>query len=119
MSKIDWLIDHSEIEDSEYIYNLDTIKAKYEVLELVRDGYLVLHWDKSWLHFAVLNFHYSDDEKTMLSVQFHGEGPTDGLRECRHTWWGDGGYLFYPKGDLIAKAIGELSKYFDEMGPSA
>jgi hypothetical protein len=47
---------------------------------------------------------------------FHGSGPSGGLRELRHTWWGapdDGGYLFYPDFTLLEAAFKALRKWFD------
>jgi hypothetical protein len=37
-----------------------------------------------------------------------------GLRELRHTWWGDDdAYIFYPNGKVIAAAFVALGKWFD------
>ncbi len=46
---------------------------------------------------------------------FHGDGPSAGLRELRHTHWGhaDDGYLHSPNGSLIAAAFQALKRWFD------
>ncbi|WP_374029805.1 hypothetical protein [Bdellovibrio bacteriovorus] len=115
---ISWLIAFKSVLDEQHtVYSLNEVREKFEVVQLTTDGYLVLNWDKEmfWLRFAVLDFHTGFDDDTFLSIVFHGEGWVGKLRECRHTWWGDAGYLFYPNGVLIGKALAELSKYFDGL----
>lgn len=115
---VDWLGDAGG-SDIDSTYSLGKIKAQFDVRELTRDGWLALHWDEEriWLKFAVLEFHTSDvnNENILVSCLFHGEGPTGSLRECRHTWWGEDGYLFYPDGAIISAALKALSEHFDQM----
>ena len=103
------------------LYSLDEIKQKFELKKISdkRDAWLAL--DKTseyWLKFAIVEFHYSngDGTNTMVRVTFHGEG-SSGLRECRHTYWGEDGqgYIFYPHGKVISAAFILLSEYFDDM----
>lgn len=117
---IEWL--DSEVDpqhDDEKVYPLDKAKAKYEVREICKDGWLVLNWDeqKLWLKFAVLGWCTSDsDGSNVLAEQvFYGEGPSGNLRECRHTWWGEngGGYLFYPKAKVIKAGLDALAEFYD------
>lgn len=121
---IKWLEDDSvEIVNETTVYSLDVLRKKFEVKELRHDGWLVLNWDKERfiLEFAVLEFHSSeaDGADTRASLIFHGVGPTDALRECRHTWWGDEGtgYVFYPNGPVILAAFQALSEFYDDMLP--
>lgn len=131
---IDWLDSETGVWGSnhaETLYPLDKAKAKYEVRELEPGwGWLVIKKhadpDNSWMYFAVLQFHHSDGDDTnvMCEPVFHGEGPggkNDPLRECRHTWWGEDGkgYIFYPRGSLIAAAFQALSEFYDEMVAAA
>jgi hypothetical protein len=117
--KIDWLNpildDNGDIET--YVYSLSELKKNNEVIEVCEDGYVV--WNKTkdyWYKFAVMQFHYSvDDENTFVTPIFIGEGPSDNLRECRHTQWGTNGYIFYPDGQIIVAAFKELAKYYDDM----
>lgn len=117
---IDWL-EGVKDEQGNAEYSLDNARGKYEVQELYADGWLVLNWDadRFWLKFAVLRFKFSECDGTgvYLSAIFHGEGPTNNLRECRHTWWGENsdGYVFYPNGQIISKAFTVLSEFFDGM----
>lgn len=107
--------------DNYVIYPLDKFKESFEVIELKKDNaWLILKKEDFWFHFACVQFFMSDGDDTnvMVSVIFHGDGPSDVLRECRHTYWGDpsnSGYIFYPDGRIISAAFKELSKYFDEM----
>lgn len=116
---IDWLKHIVQIEDHgcpEEVYPLSKLKKEFELRDLkTRDAYLVLNKDENWIKFAVLDFHTGMDDDIFLSCVFHGEGPTDPLRECRHTYWGDKGYLFYPNGEVISAAFSVLSEFFDDM----
>jgi hypothetical protein len=115
---IDWLnSDHRGMSDN-IVYLLSEVNDKCQIIELDNEGYLALVYDEESefkLTFAVFTSNSSDDKDTYLTVQFHGYGFTGGLRECRHTYWGEDGYLFYPNGRVIRLAFKELSKYFDEM----
>ena len=107
------------------VYSLDGLRRDFDVRDL-GPGWLVLNHEKSggnWLRFAVCEFRQSatDGSRTLVSVVFYGEGPggkDDPLRECRHTYWGEDGYLFYPNGVVIAAALQALSEFFDEMAPA-
>lgn len=123
---IEWLdSEPSPCGNADTVYPLDKAKARFEVRDLCRDAWLVLKWDadRLWLHFAVMTFHSSDGDgkNTVMKPQFHGEGPSQNLRECRHTWWGDNGdgYLFYPQGPAIIAGFKALSEYFDNMTQAA
>lgn len=88
---------------------------RYSGLLAVRTGILPFP-DK--VEFAVFDFCSSDTDgaNATWSRVFHGEGFAGGLRELRHTYWGDpdaGGYVFYPDGELIAEAFAQLSEWFD------
>ena len=48
-----------------------------------------------------------------FSLVFHGEGYGAPLREMRHSYWGENGYLFYADRQLIARALEALGKWFD------
>lgn len=101
------------------LWRLAELREQFEVRDLPRVGWLALSKaaDSSWLRFAVLDFEQSDGDgsNVLVGLVFHGEGPSDPLRECRHTYWGDDGYIFYPNGALIADAFVALSEFFDNM----
>lgn len=103
----------------ELVYPLDEAKKKFEVKELIpEEGWIVLDkTDEDWWKFAVFSFFGSDGngENLEMSLIFHGEGPPTILRECRHTYWGEEGYLFYPNGPVIIAAFHFLSEFYDGM----
>ena len=121
-------------EEDDFVYNIDELRAAgWDVRELKNVeyvcGWLVVQRDLPaspsgglWLRFAVLRFHQSDDEGEKATCLFYGDGPGgaegDSLRECRHTYWGEGGYIFYPDGTLIVAALKALSEFYDDMWES-
>ncbi len=66
--------------------------------------------DELWLDFVFLEFCSGDGKETQCEVLMHGSGPLGALKECRHTYWGDGGYLFYPNATHIKVALDWLEK---------
>lgn len=117
---IDWL-EHeiSPVNDEDILYSISAAQEKFEVRQLNRNGWLVLNWDetKFLLKFAVLEFAFSDADGGNIRGQclFHGSGPTGSLRECRHTYWGEDGYIFYPNGPIISAAFKVLAEFYDGM----
>lgn len=114
----------SEAVEDGIVYSLDALKASFEVRELKGGGWLVLAKAEtipgsSWMRFAACRFVVSDigGANTMVEVVFHGDGPggKNSLRECRHTYWGEDGYIFYPDGALITAAFRELAEFYDDM----
>lgn len=100
------------------VYKLDEIKEKYEVRKLGESGYLVLNPEEYWLNFAVMQFNSSDGDGSNIELEmvFYGDGPPGPLRECRHTYWGEGdreGYMFYPKRQVIIDGLNALTEFFD------
>lgn len=80
--------------------------------------YIVSNGDYSgWLKFNFYIWVAQDEEGTVfVSHLIGGQGPaggSEGLRECRHTYWGDSGYLFYPNKKQIIACLEWLSQYFD------
>ena len=119
-SSIDWLVSKDSIANDNRVVDLAYAKQHFEVRELCPDGWLILNRnDGFWLKFAVVQFHCSYDEGgqevTEVEPVFYGEGPSEGLRECRHTWWGEngGGYIFYPKAKVIKAGLDALSEFYD------
>lgn len=56
-----------------------------------------------------------DDDEWFRCV-FHGYGYAGGLRELRHTYWGEAdraGYIYYVNARLIADAFAILRRWFD------
>ena len=103
-------------------YRLSEIKSKYKIIhDLTNSHILAIHPDEdidsSKVDFALFEFGgcvlgATDDEIFMTHV-FHGYGFSEGLREMRHTYFGEEGYLFYVPMKSIIEAFGILMTYFD------
>ena|SRR5258708_25253720 len=119
MKNPDWLEPMNRVSScDENLYSLDNLKTSFYVEKLLceQEAYFVLNnIDEFWFKFAILSFHSSEfnGDNTILTMVFHGEGPTGSLRECRHTYWGEEGYMFYLKKDTIVSALEKLSEYYD------
>lgn len=101
-------------EDLTYPYRLDLIKENFEWTELIEnDSWLVMNWDKDrfWLQFALVEFHCGYDDRTIVKIMWHGDGPAGNLKELRHSYFPE--YQFYFNGVAMAAALIELSKHFD------
>lgn len=90
-----------------------------EIIDLPRHGKLLICNEGITVYFAVLDWQSgqsSDGTPDTYRMVFHGSGPSAGLRECRHTWWGEpdnAGYIFYPTFDVIEAALRELRRWFE------
>lgn len=123
MSGPKWLkkIEEPLLDNGSY-FSLQDAREKFEVRELIKDhAWLVLKRvsdeESVFLDFAVLEFatQVVGNEEVECQVVFHGHGLSGALRECRHTWWGEEGYLYYVNGPTITAAFRALSEFFDEM----
>jgi hypothetical protein len=116
----DWLQWHNDPVSIGLVCRLDEVRARFEVRDLP-GGWLVLNVapNSNWLRFAVLQYAGQvSGEPERASLVFYGDGPggkDDPLRECRHTYWGEGGngYIFYPQAKLIAAALEALGEFYD------
>lgn len=83
-------------------------------------GLLAVSVVENLVSFAALRFHSGHGWRGDRIVSpphyqliFSGQGISGVLRELRHTDWGDGGYINYPSGPLIAEAFRHLARWFD------
>lgn len=87
-------------------------------------GLLAVRIDDMRVSFIVFRFNSGPGTKTngevvsppMYERVFHGVGFSGSLRECRHTYWGDGGaggYIYYVPAWLIRAAFDALGEWFD------
>jgi hypothetical protein len=73
---------------------------------------------ESWLEFIFVEWNYSDDKDYYRCI-FHGCGASSlnleefSLRELRHMYFGEQGYVFYMPGKALISAMQVLAKYFD------
>ena len=77
--------------------------------------------DEYWLDYGLFSFHSSncDDTSIKVSCVFSGGGPGNinnpelGLREFRHTYFGEKGYCFYLPIEATIQALKILNQFFD------
>lgn len=89
-----------------------------EVVELPSDARLVVHVNGWNVRFACFRWHSELVEEGKAGVAyyemlFHGRGVGGAAKECRHTWWGDQGYLYLMPLDVVAAAAIALDDWFD------
>ena len=90
------------------------LKSEYDVVTLNEGLYVVQdtkreHWTR--LHFLVANSW--SDEETYVESLFKCEGTGDVLRECRHTYFPNDGYVFYMNYSDMTRALDYCKKFFD------
>ena len=79
-----------------------------------RECAFISHEKDGWLSWVLLEWVSGDgaDGIDLFDIVVHGEG-SSGLRECRHTYFGDDGYIFYLDGDVLSWGIEQLRQWFD------
>lgn len=106
----------SEPSNDDTAYSKTALQAKFgeEIFEELTDNLVVvgIQDEHGWLKFCFMEFNHSDDTDTYYNQMWYGEGPT-GLRECRHSWIGDDGYVFYINKLNFVAALEWLEKRYD------
>lgn len=77
------------------------------------DGLLLVRDNRGWITWALLAFSSTDGVRTQYDVLARGEGTGGCLREARHTWFGDAGYVFYIDAKLLAWGLEQLKEWFE------
>lgn len=120
---IDRLTPHKGVLNGDDVaYLLDDLKTipGVTVTEPEKECYLAVlpHDNGVTLSFACFEWVTEDDRdkdvKVFVKLLFTGEGTGSNLREMRHIWWGEDGYLFYMPLSKVIAALGELKKHFDD-----
>lgn len=112
-----WIPTEKSYGNNEPCFKLSEIKT-YSTVEMLlpRRLWVAYILQEGCLDFAFFEFGsiILDDpiDESQLNLLLHGRGFTGG-RECRHTYWGEEGYIFYPNASNIIAAINWLTKYFD------
>lgn len=65
------------------------------------------------VEFVVLSWCSASDQGSEYEHVFHGYGYSGALRELRHSYWGEDGYIFYPQASVITSALTMLKEWFD------
>lgn len=88
-----------------------------EEFTLSGKGVLRVYYDEfDWVSWALLQgYHYEDESDIFDSFTLYasGEGVGGALREPRHSYFGNNGYLFYADVSLLKFCFQKLEKYFD------
>lgn len=106
------------------IYGIDDLRGFFDVVVENDSGCFCIREEKSknssWRYFAILCFSSSNTDGTDKKYEcfWFGEGPTNPLRECRHSYFGSSateidGYVFYINKKLMMDAFEFLSTYYD------
>lgn len=112
------------------VYTMAEIRAKStRVIELIpKCAVLAVLIDPDEVHVSFAVFEFASGpcfmpdgkttvdglvDETQMTVLFHGEGPSSALRELRHTYWGEDGYIFYVHADTVIAALNALREWFD------
>lgn len=118
-----WMIDRLTAEpdvaiDGNEVYDLAQIHAVADrVIDLGAGAVMTIAIDSEIVDLAVFGFSYGPTLPPQYGVKLylilHGDGPAGELRELRHTYWGDDGYLFYPDVRVIVAAMAALKEWLD------
>ena len=112
----------SEFNDCDYVYSSEEVRRVSDVIHHIEGGhFLAIKRDpkyKGIIDFALYQFNHSDGdgENEMWTRIFEGTGPSDGLREMRHIYWGEkdeNGYIYYLDMKAVTSAFKILGEYFD------
>ena len=97
------------------IYHEDYIKSipDVELIELQKDIFWVLDGMDKWDHLLFLQVEQTDDSGITFKVLCKVNGYSGNLREMRHTWFSDNGYVYYLNRNDINSMLDYCSKYFD------
>ena len=95
---------------------LDTIKEHYKVIEVLEGRlWCAEKLGEGWDQIHYFEFHSSNYNGSceIVSSLFRIEGVSDVLKEARHTYFPEEGYVFYLNKNLMVAALDHCTKYFD------
>lgn len=97
-------------------YTLEDLKTKGELKEVISgELWMLTKIEMNDGEPFRIEFAFFEEGQRGLDVLMHGQGLAGSLRECRHTYWGDEGYIFYPNFKKMKAIFKELYVYFDDM----
>ena len=101
--------------DIEKEYYLQEIKKYYKIEELLEDRLWVASTMEMEIHQTLifLKFNYSDDDGINVTTLFSIEGPIGNLKEGRHTYFPENGYIFYMNYEEMCISLNHCKKYFE------
>ena len=95
---------------------LDVIKEHYKVIELLEERLWcaqVMGEGRDHLHFFDFQSSNLNGSCELVSSFFRIEGFSETLREGRHTYFPEEGYVFYLNMKMMIAALNHCTKYFD------
>jgi hypothetical protein len=104
------------------LWLLDSLRAAFDECHELREGQLWVLVSRSphadiWRDIAFVEFEMSnlDGSETLVHHLLSVSGPSEGLREARHSNWGSegNGYVFYMSFANVRLALAFLEQYFD------
>lgn len=107
-----WYLDPSKIPSSITTVEIEGVRGR---------NYLYLDLNTPWnVDFLLVNgagcaILENGEEQEEVDLTFSGGGISNTLRELRHIYFGEEGYIHSMDGLLVINAIKYLSKYFDDM----
>lgn len=91
------------------------VSSTFQKVEYLTEDFIVAYekTHEVWMDFLFLEMNHYSDGEAFYSELCRVSGPSEGLRECRHTFFADDGYLFYMNGKNIIAMIEFLDKFYD------
>lgn len=103
--------------DRKGVYYSDVLLKETQLnLEVIIPEKLIVVYsdDNSWYDFCFMEWQSTDSDGTKYYTKFmEVSGPSDPLRECRHSYIGNKGYVFYLEKDVMLAILNYLEKYYD------
>ncbi len=100
-------------DDAGYFLVPDTAEALTGAMQLWGELVRSPDPDSSLVAFRVMRGAKTHAEVFMHGYGFMCEGENISLRECRHTYWGENGYIYYLDKRQMLAILGWLGRYFD------
>jgi hypothetical protein len=95
--------------------SIEDIKKLGEVVEIVKEQLWVVKSinNEGYDELQFMTFRSSSDNELNLDPMFIIHGYSGNLREGRHTYFPDNGYVFYMNSKLMKEALTYCENYFD------
>ena len=104
------------IENDDVVYELANLKLCPQWEQLNPNVVVISNSDDhGWLKWCFLEWHTGSmgGKENWYKPFLYGEGPSGNLRECRHSYIGEEGYVFYLNKVNMIDALNWLAKYYD------
>lgn len=108
-------ISREEYNEKEFIYKLEDLKQNFDNVEILSEEYFIVAYNNSdcWYDFYFFEWNSTSDEGQYFKEYAKVSGPSDNLRECRHTYFQNEGYIFYLEKKKMLLFIEFLERYYD------